>query len=180
MSKAFSQIEQALAKTQKFSFSKENLSKIEGIKAKYPIGKSEGALVETLLLAQKQNKGWLSPLALETVAKTLEVPLMKVLEIAHFYPLLNVTLVGTHCVRICTTASCWLKGSTDLGRACQKWLGVGWEETTIDEMFSLKESACLGDCTKAPVIQINETLHGKLTPREIIHLLQELAEGEKK
>jgi NADH:ubiquinone oxidoreductase subunit E len=136
--------------------------------------------VETLLLAQKQNGGWLSPPALESVAQNLNVPLMRVLEVSNFYPLLNVVPVGTHCVRICTTASCWLKGSADLGRACQKWLGVGWEETTVDGMFSLKESGCLGDCTKAPVIRINETLYGELSPRDMTHLLQQLAEDEKK
>ncbi len=173
-------MEQALEKAQKFSFSKENLNKIEGIKAKYPGDNSASALVEILLLAQKQNGGWLSPIALEVVAKTLGIPLMKVMEIAHFYPLFNVTPEGTYCVRICTTAPCWLKGSTELGRACQKWLGVGWEETTVDGMFSLKESACLGDCTKAPAIQINETLRGELTPQKITHLLQELADGDQK
>ncbi len=178
MSKAFSQIEQVVAKTQKFSISKENLGIIESLKAKYP--KPDNALLEVLLLVQKQNGGWLSPPALEAVAQNLKVLPMRVLEVANFYPLLNVTPVGTHCVRICTMVSCSLKGSADLGRACQKWLGVGWGETTVDGMFSLKESGCLGDCTKAPVVQINENLHGELSPRDLTHLLQQRAEDEKK
>ncbi len=180
MSKAFTQIEQALSKTQRFSFTKESLIQIEKIKRKYPESKPESALLEILLLAQRQNEGWISHPALEAVAVGVNLPVMKVLEVASFYPLLSLKPVGSHCVRICTTTACWLKGSTDLGRACQKWLGIGWEETTVDGMFTLKEVPCLGDCTKAPAVQINETLRGNLNAREMTHLLQALAESVKK
>jgi NADH dehydrogenase (ubiquinone) flavoprotein 2 len=163
----------------KFIFNRENQAKFEAILTQYPKGKEASGVLPTLNLAQQQNGGWLSPSALEYVAEILGMPLPKVWEVAHFYTLFNTKPVGKYLVQVCGTTPCWLRGSQDIMKSCQKWLGIQEGETTSDKAFTLKEVECLGACTTGPVVQINEDYYEDLTPQKITGILEALAEGKK-
>lgn len=163
----------------KFIFNRENQAKFEAILAQYPKGREASAVLPALDLAQHQNGGWLSPSALEYVAEILGMPLPKVWEVAHFYTLFNTQPVGKYLIQVCGTTPCWLRGSQDVMKACQKWLGIKEGETTSDKAFTLKEVECLGACTTGPVMQINEEYYENLTPVKVTEILETLAEGKK-
>lgn len=162
----------------KFIFNRENQKKLEDIIAQYPKGREASAVMAALDLAQRQNGGWLSPSALECVAEVLKMPLPKVWEVAHFYTLFNTKPVGKYLVQVCGTTPCWLRGSQDIMKACQKWLGVKEGETTSDKAFTLKEVECLGACTTGPVVQINDEYYENLTPQKMAEILEAMAEGK--
>jgi len=97
-----------------------------------------------LSMAQSQNDGWLPKKAIEYVSKFLNVPEMKVLEIATFYSMYNLSPVGKHHIEICTTSPCMLRGSDNLLEKLKNWIGINTGEITDDNKFSLNRVECLG------------------------------------
>jgi len=161
----------ASAKT--FTFTSENLTKIEAHIAKYPPGRQASAVLPVLDLAQRQNGGWLSQSAIETVAQRLGMPVIRVQEVASFYSMFNLKPVGRHHVQICGTTPCWLMGAEGLRDACKQHLGIT-EGGTVDGQFSVVEVECLGACTAAPAVQINDDYYENLTPEKLIDVLRKL------
>lgn len=173
-----------------FSFSKENLSKVDEIIARYPQGRERSAVMPLLFLAQKQvgeqgphpkeNGGaWLPRVAMDEVARILDLPPIKVYEVATFYTMYNKNPVGKHHVQVCTTTPCMLSGSDDVVSACKNKLGIDFGETTDDGMFTLSEVECLGACVNAPMIQINDDYYEDLTAERTEKVLDALAKGKK-
>merc|ERR1711862_258499 len=99
---------------QQFLFNRNNKKKVDIILSKYPTGWKISAILPILHLAQKQNNGWLSKSALEHVADVLNVHPMRVYEVASFYTMFHLSVVGAYVIQICRTASCWLNGSDNL------------------------------------------------------------------
>lgn len=163
----------------RFAFLPDNMEKAKHILAKYPEECKEPPLAELLLLAQEQNKGWLSMEILEYISRFLELPLLKVLAFVDFYTFFQKEPVGTFEIRVCTSVPCWLRGSSHVMRACQKWLGIKAGETTVDGMFTLRETKCLGVCTGAPAMQINKECHEKLDTSATTHILENLVDKKK-
>jgi len=114
-----------------------------------------------LEVAQKQNKNFTSISVMNYVAELLEMPPMRVYEVASFYTMFNREPVGDHFVQICTTTPCMLGGcgSDVIVEAITKHLGVGLGETTKDNKFTLLEVECLGACSNAPMVQINDKFY---------------------
>ncbi|HJN22501.1 MAG TPA: NADH-quinone oxidoreductase subunit NuoE [Rhodospirillales bacterium] len=139
-----------------FAFSSENkkLAKVEI--AKYPKGRQASAVMPLLFLAQGQAGGWLSTAAMDHVAEVLDMPPIRVYEVATFYSMYNLKPMGKHHVQVCTNLPCWLKGSDEVVASCRETLGVDWGETTQDGLFSLSEVECLGACVNAPMMQIGD------------------------
>ena len=81
-------------------------------------------------------------------------------------------------MEICTTTPCWLRGSDEVVKACEKHLGVKLGETTPDGQFTLKEAECLGACVNAPMAMINEKFYEDLTADNVVALLDTLKRGE--
>ena len=161
-----------------FVFTKENLSKIEDILKKYPEGRQASAVLPLLDLAQRQNKGWLSPETIEAVAKFLNMPEIRVYEVASFYSMYNLKPVGTYHVQVCGTTPCMLCGAEEIFKTCQDQLGISKGETTSDGMFALSEVECLGACVNAPVIQINDDIYEDLSPESVKNILVDLKAGK--
>ncbi len=158
-----------------FHFTPLNQEKADDIIRKYPPNQRQSALVPLLDLAQRQSEGWLSQAAIEAVAAFLGIPFLKALEVASFYSMFNLKPVGKHHVQICGTTPCWLRGSDQLRQACERHLGIGFQETTADQLFSLSEVECLGACINAPVVQINDIFYEDLTPYTLVEILKGLA-----
>jgi NADH-quinone oxidoreductase subunit E len=156
----------------KFEFSKDNLSKAKQIIAKYP----EGKLLD---LAQRQHNNWLPRVAMDYIADLLEMPRMKVYEVATFYSMYNKQPVGKYLIQVCRTTPCWLSGSDNITQTCREKLGIAAGETTPDGKFTLVEVECLGACANAPVVQINDDYYEDLTPDSICAVIDGLASGKK-
>jgi NADH-quinone oxidoreductase E subunit len=160
-----------------FAFTPDNLAQAQKIIARYPKGRQASAVMPLLALAQKQNSNWLPRAAMDMVAEMLGMASIRVYEVATFYTMYNLAPVGKHLVELCTTTPCWLKGSDEVVRACEKHLGVKLGETTPDGQFTLKEAECLGACVNAPMAQIGEQFYEDLTADNVVTLLNTLKSG---
>ncbi|TNY17801.1 thioredoxin-like [2Fe-2S] ferredoxin-domain-containing protein [Rhodotorula diobovata] len=163
-----------------FKLTPENHQLAQRIIAKYPAQYKKAAVIPLLEVAQKQNKGWTSISVMNHVAEVLEMPPMRVYEVASFYTMFNREPVGDFFVQICTTTPCMLGGcgSDKIVDAITSHLGIGLGETTKDKKFTLLEVECLGACSNAPMVQINDEFYEDLTPESIVQVLDELAAGK--
>ena len=161
-----------------FSFSNENLLKAKDIVKMYPKNYRESSIMPLLSMAQSQNDGWLPKKAIEYVSKFLNVPEMKVLEIATFYSMYNLSPVGKHHIEICTTSPCMLRGSDNLLEKLKNWIGINTGEITDDNKFSLNRVECLGACVNAPVVKINENYYEDLDLQSFEELINKLSNNK--
>jgi NADH-quinone oxidoreductase E subunit len=117
---------------------------------------------------------------MDEVARLCDVAPIKVYEVATFYTMYNLHPVGQFLLQVCTTSPCMLGGvgSDVIVDAVKKHLGIGFEETTKDGYFTLKDVECLGACVNAPVIQINDDYYEDLTPEKIVSILDDLKAGK--
>ncbi len=163
---------------EKFAFTKENAKAINNILLKYPEGRKASALLALLDLAQRQHDNWLPKAAMSEVAKILSLPMIKVLEVATFYTMYNLYPVGKNLLQICTTTPCWLRGSEDIVSICKDKLGINFGATTKDNRFTLLEVECLGACSNAPMIQINDDFYEDLTKESMKKIIEDLKNGK--
>jgi len=161
-----------------FTFNQENSEQAQKIIARYPKGRQASAVMPLLMLAQKQHDNWLPRAAMDRVADMLGMAPMRVYEVASFYTMYNLAPVGKHLVEICTTTPCWLRGSDDVVKACEKHLGIALGETTSDGQFTLVEAECLGACVNAPMAQVHEHFYEDLNAENVVKLLEALKRGE--
>ncbi len=159
-----------------FSFSKENERWAADQLKKYPKDKQASAVIPLLWRAQEQADGWLPEPAIRYVADLLAMPQIRVLEIATFYTMFNLSPVGRHFVQLCGTTPCWLRGAEDLKEVCRRVIGEPGQ-VREDGQFSWIEVECLGACVNAPMVQINADYYEDLTPESLEALLEDLAEG---
>lgn len=167
------------AQPDSFVFSAPNLKRAREIIAKYPSGKQASAVMPLLDLAQRQHDNWLPRAAMDYIADMLDMPRIRVYEVATFYTMYNLKPVGKNFVQVCTTTPCWLRGSDGIVSACKKKLGIEPGETTADGKFTVIEVECLGACVNAPMVQINDDYYEDLTPERMEMILDALAKGEK-
>lgn len=170
-----------------FEFTGGFAEKVSQIIALYPKGRQQSAVMPLLDLAQRQVAeegakldppvgGWIPRAAMDHIAQVLDMPKIKVYEVATFYSMYNLAPVGQYLVQVCTTTPCWLNGSDEVVKTCKSHLGIGMNETTKDGKFSLMEVECLGACVNAPMVQINDDYYEDLTPetmKEVLNILSE-------
>jgi NADH-quinone oxidoreductase subunit E len=159
-----------------FELSPENRAKLDRIISKYPEGKQASAVISALWIAQKQNDYWLPRAAIETVADTLGMPYIRVLEVATFYTMFNLEPVGKHFIQMCGTTPCMLAGSDSIKDVLEKRIGEQ-RKVTADGLFSWLEVECLGACCNAPMVQINDDYYEDLTAENFNKLLDDLSAG---
>lgn len=148
---------------------------IERELAKYPADQKQSVVMTALRLAQEEN-GHLSNEVVEYVAQHLGLPPVAVWEVATFYTMYNLEPVGKYKLTVCTNLPCALSGSMDAAEYLKKRLGIGFNETTPDGKFTLKEGECFGACGDAPVMLINNRkMVSFMTPENIDKLLAELS-----
>ena len=116
-----------------FAFTSENMEKAKATIAKYPAGRQASAVLSLLYLAQEQHDNWVPRAAMDHIAEILEMPPIKVYEVASFYTMFNLRPVGRYFLQVCTTTPCWLRGSDEVVAACKKKLGIGIGETTAGQ-----------------------------------------------
>jgi NADH-quinone oxidoreductase subunit E len=165
-----------------FAWTAENAAEAQAIVKRYPEGRQRSAVMPLLDLAQRQigaetnTQGWLPIPVIEFVARELDMPVIRVLEVATFYTMYNLAPVGRFHVQVCGTTPCMLRGSDDILGACYK-RGMKKGHTTPDGLWTLTEVECMGNCSSAPMVQINDDNYEDLTPERLDHVLDELAAG---
>ena len=162
-----------------FTFNAGNLSKAKEILKIYPKNYKESSIMPLLSIAQYQNDGWLPKKAIEYVSKFLNVPEIKVLEIATFYSMYNLSPVGKNHIEVCTTSPCMLRGSDEILVKLEKLTGISTGEISKDCVFSLNKVECLGACVNAPVVKINENYYEDLNLQSVEELINNLRNNKK-
>jgi NADH-quinone oxidoreductase subunit E len=152
-----------------FAFTPENFAKAKALMANYPAGRQASAVIGVLDIAQRQQ-GWLPRVAMNEVARLLDMAPIRVYEIATFYTMFQLKPRGKHLLQVCTTTPCWLRGSEAVMKAC--------EQAADDETFSVQEVECLGACVNAPVVQINDDFYEDLDEASIKRVLDAFRRGE--
>tara|TARA_B100001063_G_scaffold220529_1_gene225457 strand:+ start:285 stop:872 length:588 start_codon:yes stop_codon:yes gene_type:complete len=155
-----------------FSFSNKDNELIEKIIKNYPKDRKQSAVVPSLYIAQKRAGGWLPEKAISKVAEILEMPKMRVLEIATFYSMFNLKPTGEHFIQVCGTTPCWLRGSDNIIKACIEL--VGKEGEVSSDSISWLEVECLGACVNAPAVQVNEDYYEDLNYENMIDLINNI------
>ena len=164
-----------------FKFSDENMKKIEKFIAKYPKGRQASAVMPLLDMAQRQHDNWIPEAAMVEIGRILDMPKIKVFEVATFYTMYNLAPRGKHHIQLCTTTPCWLAGSSEVVSACEKHLGIKLGETTPDGEFTMTDVECLGACVNAPVFQRNgDEFYEDLTPQNVVQVLDDIKAGKAK
>ena len=155
-----------------FSFSKKDNELIEKILKNYPKDRKQSAVVPSLYIAQKRAGGWLPEKAISKVAELLEMPKMRVLEIATFYSMFNLKPTGDHFVQVCGTTPCWLRGAENIKKACKDY--IGQEREVSKDGLCWIEVECLGACVNAPMIQINDDYYEDLDYESTVKILKDI------
>jgi NADH-quinone oxidoreductase subunit E len=160
-----------------FAFTPANLDWAKERIAKYPPGRQQSAVIPILWKAQEQCGGWLPQKAIEAVAELLGMAKIRVLEVATFYTMFNLSPVGKFYVQLCGTTPCMLRGSEDLKEVCKRMIGEQ-DHVTDDGIFSWTEVECLGACVNAPMVQINADYYEDLSPDILTRIINDLSAGK--
>tara|TARA_B100002051_G_C16434504_1_gene485886 strand:+ start:96 stop:704 length:609 start_codon:yes stop_codon:yes gene_type:complete len=162
-----------------FEFDQENLEEAQKIISKYPKNKEQSAVMSLLYLAQKQNNNWIPLSAMKYIGKFLNMPYIKVYEVATFYTMYNLTPVGKNFVQVCTTTPCMIRGASKIVEACKEKISKNENELSKDKNCSWMEVECLGACINAPMMQINEDYYEDLDKEKALKILDQIISGKK-
>ena len=162
---------------EEFTFIDPYLSEVNRAIAKYPDTRRQSAVLVCLDQAQRQNHDnghYVTQAAIRHIADILQMPEIRIMEVASFFTMINLNPVGKYHIQLCGTTPCMLRGAEDILAACETHLGIKNGQTTEDNLFTLTEVECLGACCNAPMVQINDDYYEDLTVKNIITLLDSL------
>jgi NADH-quinone oxidoreductase subunit E len=148
--------------------------KIDRELAKFPADQKQSAVMAALAIAQDEQ-GWLSPEVIQDVAVYLEMPAIAVQEVATFYTMYNLKPVGKYKLTVCTNLPCQLTQGDRAAAYLKQKLGIDFNETTADGLFTLKEGECMGACGDSPVMLVNnKRMCSFMSNEKIDALIEEL------
>ena len=152
----------------------DSLGRIDRELAKYPADQKQSAVMMALVIAQDE-KGWLSTETMDYVAGVLGMAPVAVYEVATFYTMYNLKPAGRHKLTICTCLPCGLQGALAAADHLREKLGIGFNQTTPDGRFTLKEGECMGACAMAPVVLVNnKKMHDYMSSKKLDQLIESL------
>ncbi|WP_417680028.1 NADH-quinone oxidoreductase subunit E [Roseibium sp.] len=169
----------AAEQPESFEFTEKNLAWAKKLIDRYPAGRQASAVIPLLWRAQEQHDGWVCEPAIRYIADMLDMPHIRVLEVATFYTMFQLQPVGKKAhIQVCGTTPCQLRGSEDLIKICQSRIAKHMHEISEDGMFSWEEVECLGACVNAPMVQIFKDTYEDLTPESFNKLIDDIAAGK--
>ena len=155
-----------------FKFDNQDLKFLNSLLENYPKDKKQSAVVPSLFYAQRKAGGWLPEKAILAVSDFLDMPKIRVLEIATFYSMFNLQPSGDHFVQVCGTTPCWLRGADKIKKACKDY--IGQEREVSKDGLCWIEVECLGACVNAPMIQINDDYYEDLDYERTVKILKDI------
>ena len=161
-----------------FEFNSVSLEAAKAIIAKYPKDKKQSAVMSLLYIAQKQNSNWIPLAAMKYIGKLLDMPYIKVYEVATFYTMYNLAPVGNHFIQVCTTTPCMIRGAYKLVEACKEKISENENQLSKNQSCSWMEVECLGACVNAPMMQINDDYYEDLDKEKTLKILDKILSGE--
>ena len=161
-----------------FEFNPSSLEAANNIISKYPKGKQESAVMALLYIAQKQNNNWIPLAAMKYIGNFLDMPYIKVYEVATFYTMYNLSPVGNYFVQVCTTTPCMIRGANQLVEACKEKISKNESELSENKSCSWMEVECLGACVNAPMMQINNDYYEDLDKEKALKIFDKILIGE--
>ena len=162
-----------------FEFNEKALEVAKKIISNYPNGKQQSAVMALLYIAQRQNNNWIPLAAMKYIAKYLNMPYIKVYEVATFYTMYNLSPVGEYFIQVCTTTPCMLRGAYKLVNICKNKIYEKESEISKDGKMSWMEVECLGACVNAPMMQINDDYFEDLNEIKLEKIIDNIKEGRK-
>ena len=126
----------------------------------------------TVLHRVQNHFGYLGDAQLDAVAQLMQIPSAKVSGVASFYHYFRLKPRGKFIIRVCLGTACYVKGADRVAQKLSDELGITWGETSSDGVFTLDGSRCLGTCGLAPVMMVDEEVHGNVTPDEVPVILE--------
>jgi NADH-quinone oxidoreductase E subunit len=161
-----------------FEFNSSSLEAANQIISNYPKDKQQSAVMALLYIAQKQNNNWIPLEAMKYIGKFLDMPYIKVYEVATFYTMYNLAPVGKYFVQVCTTTPCMIRGANQLVEACKEKISKNESELSSNKSCSWMEVECLGACVNAPMMQINDDYYEDLDKEKALKILNKVINGE--
>ena len=161
-----------------FEFDTASLEAANKVISKYPEGKKQSAVMALLYIAQKQNNNWIPLAAMKCIAKFLDMPYIKVYEVATFYSMYNLSPVGKYFFQICTTTPCMLRGAYDLVKVCKNKISEKENVLSKDGKISWMEVECLGACVNAPMMQVNEDYYEDLNDKKLEEIIDTIYQNK--
>ena len=162
-----------------FEFNSKSLEAAKKVISNYPNGKQQSAVMALLYIAQRQNDNWIPLSAMKYIAKMLEMPYIKVYEVATFYTMYNLAPVGDYFFQVCTTTPCMIRGAYKLVDVCKKKISEKESEITENGKASWMEVECLGACVNAPMIQINDDYFEDLNEEKLEKIIDQINKNQK-
>ncbi len=163
----------------KFEFNQKNLEVANKIILNYPKGKQKSAVMSLLYIAQNQNENWIPLAAIKYISKFLNMPYIKVYEVATFYSMYNLSPVGKYFIQICTTTPCMIRGAYKLVEVCKEKISEKEKNISKDGKCSWIEVECLGACVNAPMMQINEDYYEDLDKEKCEKIINQIINDKK-
>ena len=155
-----------------FKFNDKSMEAANKIVSNYPDGKQQSAVMALLYIAQRQNDNWIPLQAMKYIAKFLDMPYIKVYEVATFYSMYNLSPVGKYFFQVCTTTPCMLRGAYDLVKVCKNKISEKENVLSNDGKISWMEVECLGACVNAPMMQVNEDYYEDLNDKKLEEIIE--------
>ena len=162
-----------------FEFNEKSKDVAKKIISNYPEGKQQSAVMALLYIAQRQNNNWIPLAAMKYIAKFLDMPYIKVYEVATFYSMYNLAPVGEYFFQVCTTTPCMLRGAYKLVDVCKNKISENENEVSKNGKMSWMEVECLGACVNAPMMQINDDYFEDLDQEKFEKIVEKIAQGKK-
>ena len=161
-----------------FVFDDKSLKAVNRAISNYPKNRQQSAVMSLLYIAQKQHDNWIPLAAMKLIAKTLNMPYIKVYEVATFYSMFNLSPVGKYFIQVCTTTPCMIRGAGKLVEACKEKISENESELLPDKNCSWMEAECLGACVTAPMMQINDNYYEDLDKEKTLEILDKILKDE--
>ena len=161
-----------------FKFNSKNLLEAEKIISNYPKGKQKSAVMALLYIAQRQNNNWIPLAGMKYIAKMLDMPYIKVYEVATFYSMYNLAPVGDYFFQVCTTTPCMIRGAYKLVDVCKKKISQNESEISKNGKFSWMEVECLGACVNSPMVQINDDYFEDLDEKTFSNIIDQVEKDQ--
>ena len=153
-------------------------SEIKNFKVDLITKKDQDGILIPLLQSAQDSYGYIPEKAIHYISELVNIPAADIYGVITFYSQFRLKPLGKYVIKICEGTACHVNGGKNILRVIQSELGISINETSKDGLFTFQSVACIGCCSLAPVIMINDETYGNLTPEKTKKILNEYKSKE--